>query len=320
MSDFTRISNHNPHANFKSVRIGADAPVLEVELNELQDIAEQRTKDLISTYYGDGLNGEQSIYYDVPTRTLTIENGGALVNGNSVTISRLNVVAHNDDIVYLKVWEKTVSFNDPIHYLGNIQETRFIENTLMDDRIGRETSRRIQVCYDLVTEQTDPNASYLEVGRVSNDIFIITATLKSDEQRITSELIVPSSGQQVITLKNQYQVNTNSLLVFVDGFLQYPITHYEELNTSQIRFSAPFDGTQEVFIKYSKLSVKRNFNGSHSQEHSKHGLDPLDITELADKTGIFSKIQSVLQNKHLDGGNFIDDDITEDEVFDGGYF
>lgn len=320
MSDFTRISNHNPHANFKSVRIGADAPVLEVELNELQDIAEQRTKDLISTYFGDGLNGQQDITYDVPTRTVTINGGGALVQGNTIKITTLNVEASHGDIVYLKVWEQTVSFNDPIYYLGNVQEHRLLENTLIDDRVGKETSRRIQVQYDLVTDNSDPNATYLEIGRVEETTFVVTATLKSEEQRVSSERFVPLQGQQVVTLSGHYHVNTNALLVFVDGVLQYPSIHYTELNTSQIRFVEAFDGTQEVFIQYTKLNIKRNFSGSHSNEHSKDGIDPLDITELADKTGIFAKIQTQLQAKNIDGGNFIDDDIIEDETFDGGYF
>ena len=36
MGDFSKLSNFNPNANFKMVRIGADSPVLEVELNEMQ--------------------------------------------------------------------------------------------------------------------------------------------------------------------------------------------------------------------------------------------------------------------------------------------
>lgn len=320
MGDFTRISNHNPLANFKSVQIGADAPVLEVELNELQDIAEQRYKDLISTYYGDGLNGEQKITYDPVTKVLSIVDGGALVRGNVIKFTSLKTVANDGDYVYLKVWEQTVSYNDPIYYLGNVQETRLLPNTLVDDRIGRETSRRIQIQYDLVTDNSDTKASYLELGYVSNDTFVITASLKSNEERVTSERFVPLNGQSVITLNGQYHINTNALLVFVDGVIQYPSVHYTEINTSQIRFIEAFDGTQEVFIQYSKLNVKRNFSGSHSIEHSKDGSDPLDITDLADKTGIFAKIQTQLQIKHIDGGNFIDDDVIEDETFDGGYF
>ena len=320
MSDFTRISNHNPHANFKSVQIGADAPVLEVELNELQDIANQRYKDLLSTYYGDGLNGESTISYDSVQKEVCIENGGALVGGNPIQITRLVTHAVEGDKVYLKVWEQSVSFNDTIYYLGNVQESRIIENTLIDDRIGRETSRRIQIQYDLVTNKQEDGASYLEVGYILNGELIITSDFKSDEQRVTSELHVPKEGSSVITLNGSYLPNTNALLVFVDGFLQYPQVHYFELNNNQIRFNALFTGEQEVFIKYAKLNVARKVHDSHSDDHKEGGLDPIDINDLADRTGLFAKIKTQLQYKHIDGGNFIDDDVIEDETFDGGYF
>lgn len=320
MSDFTRISNHNPLANFKSVRIGADAPVLEVELNEMQDIAEQRYKDLISTYYGDGLNGESTIAYDSTLKQVYVQNGGALVNGHAITITNLTTRAVNGDTVYLKVWEQTISYTDTIYYLGNVQETRFLNNTLVDDRIGRETSRRIQIQYDLVTDNSDERADYLKVGYIENGNLVITSVIKSEEQLVMSELHVPQKGTNVVTLNGSYLPNTNALLVFVDGFLQYPQQHYQELNRSQIRFNATFTGDQEVYVKYSKLNLARKVLDSHSDDHKAGGKDPIDINDLADKTGLFAKIKTQLQVKNIDGGNFLDDDVIEDETFDGGYF
>ena len=156
MGDFSRLSNFNPDANFKLVRIGADSPVLEVELNEMQDISEARYKNLIKSYFGNAVQGEGTYVYK--NGTLTIQDESAFVDGNVVEITTLNLALKEGEKAYLKVWEDTIKTGDLIRYKGNQQETRTVPNTLLDSRVGTETSRRIQVKYDLV-KTTDNKAT-----------------------------------------------------------------------------------------------------------------------------------------------------------------
>lgn len=319
MSDFTRISNHNPHANFKSVRIGADAPVLEVELNELQDIAEQRTKDLIRTYYGDGLNGEQTFTYDEESKTLHISGGRALVKGYTVEITDLRVIATEGDQVYLKVWEQTVSFNDPIYYLGNVQESRLLPNTLVDDRIGRETSRRIQIQYDLVTEMMEESADYLHLGEIVNGSFIVNAPVKTDEERILVERYISEGSQQIFITKQCFVKGTNTIQVYINGKLQIPELDYTEISSNAFKLHEITNEGDEIVVIYRRAIYSQKHQG-HASKHSKYGTDPLDITELADSENLIEKLRMVsTSGLIIDGGSF-NDPIIDEEIYDGGVF
>lgn len=323
MSDFTRTSNHNPHANFKSVRIGSDCPILEVELNEMQDIAEQRTKDLIKSYFGDGLNGEQQFTYNPETRELVLVGGKALVKGNTIQITTLSVEANEGDSVYLKVWEQVVRYNDPIYYLGNVQETNLVPNTMLDDRIGGETSRRVQVQYDLVTSKVDEdNHDYLYVGEIVNGKFVVQTSLKTEEERVLVERYTTEGSQQVFTTKECFVKGTNTLQVFVNGKLQIPEIDYIEVSPNTFRLSNFTNADDVVDVIYKRAITSQQVQG-HGSKHAKDGTDPLDITELADSENLIEKLRVVSTSAIIiDAGSFNEPNLDDAEeiIYDGGAF
>ena len=63
MADFTNVSNFNKDAGFNKVKFGADAPLLEVELNELQDIQEHERKELARELLRDGIKDKNAVSY-----------------------------------------------------------------------------------------------------------------------------------------------------------------------------------------------------------------------------------------------------------------
>lgn len=319
MGDFSKLSNFNPDANFKLVRIGADSPVLEVELNEMQDISEARYKNLIKSYFGNAVQGEGIYLYN--NNTLTIQNESAFVDGNVIEITTLSLNLEEGEKAYLKVWEDTIKTGDLIRYKGNQQETRTVPNTLLDSRVGTETSRRIQVKYDLVKTKGDTfnNTTYLYLGKVIESNFVVEANVVSETSRVYVDKFVAKGSQKVFVTTNLYKRGTNNLSIFVDGIYQVSGLHYDELTANSFKLNeAPEQGVEVIAVYHKALHSQ--LKTGHSSEHGTNGTDPLDILDLADRTGLINKIQERLVIKTIDCGNFNDMSTEEEEILDGGVF
>lgn len=320
MGDFSRHSNFNSKSNFKSVRIGADCPVLETELNEMQDISEQRYKDLVSHFVGDGVSGEgQFLYSD---NLLTVVNEKAFVSGHTVDITTLTLPLQEGEKAYLKVWEETLSHNDPIKLNGNQQETKLIPNTMLDARVGRETSKRIQVQYDLsTTTDEDPKYSYLYLGQVVEGRFIVQCSLKTLNESFFIDNYTSDGSTGIFCTTHCFVQGANTLQIFVDGVLQLPFTDYKELSPNVFQLMVAPKVGATIVAHYRKAIVSQATEG-HAVMHSKVGGDPLDINQLADEENLLGKLRVVSNCAIiLDGGHFNDPLLDEDEtIYDGGGF
>ena len=321
MSKFKLLSRFNPEANFKSVRIGSDSPVLEVELNELQDIAEHRYKSIVNTYIGDGITGTGT--YSYADGVLHIINEGAIVKGNIIEITSLQVPLEEGESAYLKVWEDTVDYTSSIKLKGNSQEKRTIENTLLDPRVGEETSRRIQVMYDLVKEK--PTGDYLLIGTVEQGSFVVKAELKQHQGSTYTYNFKAKDGQQVCSVPRPYKMYSNALIVFVDGKIQVPKQDYEEVSSTSFRFLKPLQEGADVTVIVTTAprviaTTPNTENGQHGITHTAEGSDPLDIADLLDRNDLLPRITQFLESTVLDGGSFNDDLNNPNVVVDGGYF
>ena len=185
MADFSIISNYNPNANFKLVQIGSDAPVLETELNELQEIADNKMNMFLQGFVGDGLSTIKNINYDSETRILTIRDNIAFVQGRLIPITTLKLEVNNNEVAYLKVWEETVTYSDPVKLYGNEQEQTLVQNYLLDQRIAMETSRRVQVKYDLVkSNEQSEGVFYLPICSIKDGLMTMLAKVTHDYDSI----------------------------------------------------------------------------------------------------------------------------------------
>ena len=319
MSDnFKLLSRFNPDANFKTVRIGSDSPVLEVELNELQDISEHRYKSFINSYIGDGIAFAGD--YVFSDNTLNIRNDYAFVKGNVLEITELNLNLYEGESAYLTVWEETVTHLSKIPYKGNVQETRFVENTLLDPRINKETSRRIQVLYDL-TKTPQEGKDNLYIGKVENGEFLIECNLKGYQSEVFVQTLTTSSKDtHVITTDKMYKLGVNALMVFVNGILQVCGQDYVEVNSRSIKFKECLNEGLDVII-IGTARPMASASRSHNHEHGEGGSDPLDIIDLSDRENVLNRIIDRLEYREIDCGTFGDLYVSEDdEIYDGGYF
>lgn len=167
MSDFEKRSNYNKDAGVVQVKIGFEKPVLEVELNEMQEIQRQRVKDVIQAVVPNGvLHGGT---YTYSNGIFKIQEVTAIIEGEIIYIPSLQISAGNDDIIYIKVWEKEITATTVMKAYGN-EQGEVIPNYIVDSRVGQETSRRIVLAYDLV-KSTESDGVYLKLGKIKSGKF-----------------------------------------------------------------------------------------------------------------------------------------------------
>lgn len=194
MAFFDKQSNYNKNANFSSVVIGADAPVLEAELNEMQEIQRERLRTTVKVLFLDGVKGTGDYTYNPQTSNLHIQNELVIIQGEVLEITEGNVRAKEGDTIYVEVWEDVVTCNDRIPKYGNTSGNEYIENYLIDSRIGIETSRRKQVRFLLSTKIPKQNP-FITLGKIQNDTFTLLANSVSSHIRseVTNDIIKPIS-------------------------------------------------------------------------------------------------------------------------------
>lgn len=167
MGDFEKRSNYNKDAGVVQVKIGFEKPVLEVELNEMQEIQRQRVKDVIQAVVPNGvLHGGT---YTYSNGIFKIQEVTAIIEGEIIYIPSLQISAGNDDIIYIKVWEKEITATTVMKAYGN-EQGEVIPNYIVDSRVGQETSRRIVLAYDLV-KSTELDGVYLKLGKIKSGKF-----------------------------------------------------------------------------------------------------------------------------------------------------
>lgn len=167
MSDFEKRSNYNKDAGVVQVKIGFEKPVLEVELNEMQEIQRQRVKDVIQAVVPNSvLHGGT---YTYSSGIFKIQEVTAIIEGEIIYIPSLQISAGNDDIIYIKVWEKEITATTVMKAYGN-EQGEVIPNYIVDSRVGQETSRRIVLAYDLV-KSTELDGVYLKLGKIKSGKF-----------------------------------------------------------------------------------------------------------------------------------------------------
>ncbi len=192
MGDFEKRSNYNKDAGVVQVKIGFEKPVLEVELNEMQEIQRQRVKDVIQAVVPNGVL--QGGTYTYSSGIFKIQEVTAIIEGEVIYIPSLQISAGNDDVIYIRVWEKEVTATTVMKAYGN-EQGEVIPNYIVDSRVGQETSRRIVLAYDLV-KSTELDGVYLKLGKIKSGKFEkeVKEIFKIDENKITVGKTQPDSG------------------------------------------------------------------------------------------------------------------------------
>ena len=167
MEYFDKFSNYDKRSSFQQVRFGHDKPILETELNEIQQIQDNMRTEVVRRHIYSGFTeltkkeftGEPIIYN--PT-----ENGLTLTNKIAIAPFKANILGYTlngegnftydkhdnyvlvdlgepsknsekDSLVYLEVWFEVVKGTDSITKYGYINGD-IIGTPAKDSRVGDE--------------------------------------------------------------------------------------------------------------------------------------------------------------------------------------
>ena len=167
MASFDKYTNHRDNAGVSGVVFGAEKPLLEVEMNEVQEIQKSMLRRAIKNIIGDGVTDLSKIVYE--GGAVKVKEGCALaVDGYMVESTGLSITASSGTI-YLQVWEETATYNETLKKEGNQQDSTTVTNWFKDNRSDTETSRRKVVKYTLATT-TNSARHNLAIAKVADGV------------------------------------------------------------------------------------------------------------------------------------------------------
>lgn len=160
-----KLSNYNPQANFTGVSFQGERPLLESELNELQDIQRGKLLKSIAKAVGDGISANSSLTINGGKVYLT--NATVFVNGRVIEVTNLVCGVQAGDTVYFTVWDEEVNASSTLKTGGNEQETTTVKNQIKDSRYPFETATRTVEKFYLTTYK-ESNKTQLPIATVQS--------------------------------------------------------------------------------------------------------------------------------------------------------
>jgi len=218
---FRYFSAFNDHVNLQSIIFSNNSPLLELELNELQDIQNKNRQNLARILIPSGFIElvdksflSSAIIYqptdnlnNVILNSIAIAPCKAIINGipvnlvgNFTTQQAGNYLLLNlgeapetgtrEDLVYLEMWLERASYKDTFKFEGNINGN-YVNYNILDSRVQDETSRRVIVHYSIkVAQNINFNKFPNGFGYNSiNDFSNIQATANGEFNTYHRELI-----------------------------------------------------------------------------------------------------------------------------------
>lgn len=295
--DFTHRSRFNEEANFTMVRWGADSPVPEVELNEMQDISEGKLRDVVKATFGNGLLGVGAIEYDEWNKTLIITNEKAFVEGYLLNIERLEARVTKDVPVRLNCWKEVITSESKIYKHGNMQ-AGFIPNTLIDERYGKEITRREQIVFNLESDDnpdTHKSKGYsLEIGSLRDLI-----NKETGEQYVGFDIVAEKASVDAASIGKTFCFSKDTPETDEEEYLWFkqlesdegiPTENVKEFDMVLLKVNQK-EGTTEVYypkVKWSSI-IDLPDNIVYSREVADTEIpSPVNINNIGLEIGMFS--------------------------------
>lgn len=198
MASFDKYSNYNENTSFSGVVFGAEKPLLEVELNELQQIINTKLSRVIKSVLGGSSFiplSEDSVEYDKSSKKLTfkdcvaVTDDGLTIYVNNVSIS-LSTTSYN--AIYIQIQEVTKTADDTIKSYGNTSGGN-VTNTMKDSRTSDvETSRRKVTTFTIKTGSSVPSdtstVKNILIGSWNGSTSTFTRNITSKVEKLEKQL------------------------------------------------------------------------------------------------------------------------------------
>ena len=196
MASFDKYSNYNENTSHSSIIFGADKPVLEVELNEMQQIINTKLSRIITALLGTSsiafLEGS-SLSFNSSMNLARVQNCLVVTsNGLTALIEDTTVsVSSTKNIIYVKIQEETKTGSDTIRKYGNTIGN-IVTNTIKDNRSPIETTRRKVVTWTLQSGSSVPTdtdtTKYVKIGTFDSTTNKITPVITNRIEKIENQL------------------------------------------------------------------------------------------------------------------------------------
>lgn len=240
---FDGVDKFNSNQNYSKIKFGAGAPVLEVELMELQKIQNHKRNLSFNAVVVDGFVNKSTISYSsgnliVPADTIVALGEFIEIVGN-MTLSGCS----SSDAVYLRVFEAEKNAGSTIYRTGNLSNAVTITNDILDTRVGFEVSRRIQKQVQLVKgplpSPIPVGEAYLPVATIGignnftdNRVKVVTFKSNTDYVRSPGYAQTTNSG-------NAYSVSTTPPLgALIDGVSIYLDINYTNTGNATLNWNS----------------------------------------------------------------------------------
>lgn len=196
MASFDKYSNYNENTSFSGVVFGSEKPILEVELNELQQIFNTKLSRLITALLGTSSIAfleDSDVSYNSSLKLARVQNCIIITdNGLMALIEDTTVsVSSTNKILYVKVQEETKTGDDTLRKYGNTIGST-VGNTIKDSRISVETTRRKVVTWTLQSGSSVPKDTdtikYVKVGTFDSTTGTITIEVTNRIEKIENQL------------------------------------------------------------------------------------------------------------------------------------
>ena len=299
--DRSAIGKYNNKNNFLSIMSGSDSYLLEDEINEQQWQQIYEDAKLIESTFGSGVvhnlgNGQRAkdCFEVVDTNKIKIKKMKLLIAGHIFNIPETIIDVHpnyneNDyNYVYIDCAFKVVSPTDTLYENGDMNHKTVIANNIMDGRINKPTTYRVQkqsyINYQEQAEnflQLDSYFTKIKYSNFTNELIYQTCTNDyvpmsfddylfgyallqiNDTEDITSMSQINILAKDVVLKDYELQQKIDDLTVYVSNLqqsinsLEVEKSYYEKYG---LYMSAPTEITQGFNNKVSFIITGYDFN------------------------------------------------------------
>ena len=145
LPDFSYDSDYAEDAQFKRLIVASNAPVIEKEWNEIQQIMLKKIANLAKGAVGTGFCVRPQFTYNSDTGDITINSNGLVsICGAFINVyTGLVIPTANKAYILMEVEDVTVNKDTVLKKYGHKDNATVQPNLIMDARIQKETSRRV---------------------------------------------------------------------------------------------------------------------------------------------------------------------------------
>ena len=248
-SDFTKYTNYLNNAGVIGVVYGADSPILEVELNEMQEIQKDEIINILKNIVLNGKrNGILNLVFEDSTDEYTIKKGSAFLFEEILILIKKDIVIDKDSTnpyLILDI-ESHMGIPETFKEYGYADSSTEIPDWAEDARYNEVTSMRKYVTFSFITSSsTSVSSGQFLIGQYdyTNNIFkpynyyedsdfyfdvIASCSVVDNEYIINRSNLELQAG---VPNGNKLEVDVRNLKCFVNG-LDFPIKNQNGRNLS----------------------------------------------------------------------------------------